>query len=184
MMIGPHWTTQVWKEGEDGLLRPKTQIKLQFKSEICRRLKIGKKYVFSLDPGKSGGDSVGKIEESSLARGWQGSGPPLSLSSRCPTNEYIPQCHIFITNLCIYSHPSASSQIYLSIPGWKSSALSCFVNPVNQLLFSGKPKHRLRSFLSWFLKRENQSTGWGHFYIVYKKENESTGWGLFRPVLK
>ena len=169
MNIDHHWTTQVWKEGEGGLLRPKTQIKLQFKSEICRRLKIGKKYVFSLDPGKYGGDSVGKSEESSLTGGWQGSGPPrgpprgrwqatgppLSLSSRCPTNEYIPQGHIFITNICIYSHPSASSQIYLSIPGWKSSALSCFVNPVNQLLFSGKPKHRLRSCLSRFLKREN-----------------------------
>ena len=161
MNIDHHWTTQVWKEEEGGLLRPKTQIKLQFKSEICRRLKIGKKYVFSLDPGKYGGDSVGKIEESSLGGGWQDSGPPrgplpprwqatgppLSLSSRCPTNEYIPQGHIFITNICIYSHPSASSQIYLSIPGWKSSALSCFVNPVNQLLFSGKQKHRLRSFL-------------------------------------
>ena len=72
--------TQVWKQSEEGLLRPKNQVKLHFNSELCRRLKIGKKYVFSLDPAPDQHDVTSLGGYNAV---WRASGPPLTHSSRC-----------------------------------------------------------------------------------------------------
>ena len=77
----------MWKQSEEGLLRPKNQIKLQFKSEVCRRLKTGKKYVFALDPAVGKHDNISDSVQTSVMgaskAAWHASGPPLTHSSRC-----------------------------------------------------------------------------------------------------
>ena len=80
IFVQMRFLTQVWKQSEEKLLQSKNQVKLLFKSEVCRRLKIGKKYVFSLDPaaGKLVTDSV----QTSSEAAWQASGPALTHSSR------------------------------------------------------------------------------------------------------
>ena len=92
----------MWKQSGEGLLRPKNQVKLLFESEVCRRLKIGRKYVFSLDQGQGiindsaqnaavgsetgsnmGGSRAASSVGSSKSKAvWQAAGPPLTHSSR------------------------------------------------------------------------------------------------------
>jgi len=74
---------QVWKEREQGLILPKEQLLLKFEPTVCRRLKKGKKYVFSLDPQRAGDVHSGElIEKTSNGEVWKPSGPPMSHSSR------------------------------------------------------------------------------------------------------
>ena len=73
----------MWKEREQGLVFPKEQLLLKFKPTVCRRLKKGKKYVFSLDPRGAGDVHSGElIEKTSNGEVWKPSGPPMSHSSR------------------------------------------------------------------------------------------------------
>ena len=75
--------TEVWKEREQGLILPKEQLLLKFEPTACRRLKKGKKYVFSLDPQRAGDVHSGElIEKTSNGEVWKPSGPPMSHSSR------------------------------------------------------------------------------------------------------
>ena len=82
IFVQMRFLTQVWKQSEEKLLQSKNQVKLLFKSEVCRRLKIGKKYVFSLDPAAGKLDVVSDSVRTSSKAAWQASGPALIHSSR------------------------------------------------------------------------------------------------------